>query len=440
MAVDRPCRLPGAANLLVCALASVVDREGASHRSAFQRLFRASGEGRRAIAAAASPGGRAAAGPDGRVRLYAMACGRLSADIGMMLGRERGLMRFPVPARPIRHPKGLVLLDTGLHPDSRQGPQEPVGPLAEHFQVHFRPGKEIGARLERLGIDPARIDYVVNSHLHFDRGGGNELVPNARIVVQRCEWKAGSLPELMEANAHNPHGYDHGHLAMQIDGEHDLFGDGSVVTVPTCEHAPGHRSLKVRLASGDVVLVADACYFRRMLEEMHLPKLVCDRAAMLDSRLFPHRLRPYLLRPRPRLLERGSAGIPREHPARRGCALRVVLYKGARKGLQDRERGNRKGSISMTSTNHFDESGLTKGQLRKLNALRKSVGSSIAERAFSEWLSSQATLEAEARDRNAERIAEALWDLVQSGKLTIRRGGYLVRRGRGRVVVGPAAE
>ena len=94
----------------------------------------------------------------------------------------------------------------------------------------------------------------------------------------------------------------------------------------------------------------------------------------------------------------------------------------------------------MTSTNHFDESGLTKGQLRKLNALRKSVGNSIAERAFSEWLSSQATLETEARDRNAERVAEALWDLVQSGKLTIRRGGYLVRRGRGRVVVEPAEE
>ncbi len=265
------------------------------------------GGGGRAMSAARAGGGRnqlwwqrlhgaprrpaPLAGLDGEVRLYAMACGWLSADISMMLGRERGLIRFPVPVWLIRHPKGLVLFDTGLHPDSRQDPQERIGPLAEHFQVHFRPGEEIGARLERLGIDPARIDYVVNSHLHFDHVGGNEFVPNARIVVQQREWEAGRLPELMEANAYNPRDYDHGHLVMQVDGEHDLFGDGSVVTVPTFGHTPGHQSLKVRLASGDVVLAADACYFRRTLEELHLPKLVHDRTAMLDSLLLLRRLR-----------------------------------------------------------------------------------------------------------------------------------------------------
>ena len=94
----------------------------------------------------------------------------------------------------------------------------------------------------------------------------------------------------------------------------------------------------------------------------------------------------------------------------------------------------------MTPSNHFDESGLTKGQLRKLNGLRKSVGNSIAERAFSEWLSSQATREASARDKHADLLANTVWDLVQSKKLRIRRGGYTVRRGRGRVIVTPAKE
>ena len=81
----------------------------------------------------------------------------------------------------------------------------------------------------------------------------------------------------------------------------------------------------------------------------------------------------------------------------------------------------------------IDETNLTKGQLRKLNALRKSLGSAIADEAFSKWLV-QANDQPEV-DENAEIIAEALWDLVQDGKLMIQRGGYIVRRGRRRVIV-----
>ena len=81
----------------------------------------------------------------------------------------------------------------------------------------------------------------------------------------------------------------------------------------------------------------------------------------------------------------------------------------------------------------IDETNLTKGQLRKLNALRKSLGSAIADEAFSKWLA-QADDEPEA-DRNAGVIADTLRTLVQEGKLLIRRGGYIVRRGRGRVIV-----
>ena len=81
----------------------------------------------------------------------------------------------------------------------------------------------------------------------------------------------------------------------------------------------------------------------------------------------------------------------------------------------------------------IDETALTKGQLRKLNALRKSVGSSIADEAFAKWLGQAA--DAADTDENAEIIADALWALIQEGKLTIRRGGYLVRRGRKRVIV-----
>ncbi len=83
----------------------------------------------------------------------------------------------------------------------------------------------------------------------------------------------------------------------------------------------------------------------------------------------------------------------------------------------------------------FDEKALTKGQLRKLNALRKSLGEEIADKAFAEWLETVGEELAVAEDKNAILIAEALEPLVLKNKLKIPRGGYLVRRGRKRVIV-----
>ena len=104
------------------------------------------------------------------------------------------------------------------------------------------------------------------------------------IVVQQREWEAGHDADLVAANAYSPRDYDHGHERLLVDGEHDLFGDGRVVCLPTYGHTPGHQSLRVRLDDGrQVVLTSDACYLRRTLERLHLPMVVHDREAMLAS-------------------------------------------------------------------------------------------------------------------------------------------------------------
>ena len=82
-----------------------------------------------------------------------------------------------------------------------------------------------------------------------------------------------------------------------------------------------------------------------------------------------------------------------------------------------------------------DEGTLNKGDLRKLNALRKSLGPEIAERAFAEWLATMPAPADGAADRNADLIADALYSLVEKNNVQFPRGGYLVRRGRGRVIV-----
>ncbi len=87
----------------------------------------------------------------------------------------------------------------------------------------------------------------------------------------------------------------------------------------------------------------------------------------------------------------------------------------------------------------FKEDQLSKGEARKLTALRKSLGDDIANKAFDEWLNYQPE-PVEEVDMNAELIAETLVDLINQGKLRIPSGGYLVRRGRGRVVVEKVAD
>lgn len=196
---------------------------------------------------------------------------------------EPGELRLPVPAFLIDHPKGQVLFDSGLHTDLFDPKDKHAENITKYCKPEFRPGEELGARLERLDVDVTKIRHLVNSHLHFDHVGGNNQVPNAQLVIQKREWEAGQEPDLMKANGFAKSDYDHGHDLHLLDGEHDLFGDGSVVCVPTYGHTPGHQSLKVRLDSGDVLLAGDACYLRQTLENLHLPKNVHSEEEMLES-------------------------------------------------------------------------------------------------------------------------------------------------------------
>lgn len=218
------------------------------------------------------------------VKLFAFTCGRLRGELGRLMEGGEGEIDLPIPSFLIEHPKGTMLFDTGMHPDCQRDPAGRIGPRAtELFSFNYRPGEEISARLEAIGRDPAKIDLIVNSHFHFDHVGGNALIPNATMVVQRREWNAGMDPDSAARRGFNPRDFDLGHKLKLLDGEHDLFGDGSVVCLPTSGHTPGHQSLKVRLASGDIVLAADSCYFCRTLRERRLPQNVDDRAAMLAS-------------------------------------------------------------------------------------------------------------------------------------------------------------
>ena len=114
----------------------------------------------------------------------------------------------------------------------------------------------------------------MSSHLHFDHCGGHVEVPNARLLVQRPEWEAGHNARLIEFGVYDPADFDIGHDVELLEGEHDIFGDGTLRVVVTPGHTSGHQSLVVE---GETILVGDACYCRLALDLDALPSLLLRR-------------------------------------------------------------------------------------------------------------------------------------------------------------------
>jgi N-acyl homoserine lactone hydrolase len=215
--------------------------------------------------------------------VHAMTCGWMTMDLGAMLEGESGKIRIPVPSYLIRHPKGLVLYDTGLHKSMQTDADARLGVMAPMFDIHYESNEDVAARLEVIDVSVDDITWLVNSHLHFDHCGGNDAIPNAPIVVQRKELEAAKSPDIAGKIGLFSQDWDHGHDFVLADGELDIFSDGSVVCIPTPGHTPGHQSLKLTDESGVKVLTGDACYLRRSIEEMRLPARSFSPEQMLES-------------------------------------------------------------------------------------------------------------------------------------------------------------
>lgn len=209
------------------------------------------------------------------VRLFAFTCGWLSMPLGFFLdGEVREPIRVPVPAYLIEHPKGRAVFDTGLGVRSAANLS-----MIRGTSVEFDPTADIAQRLRGIGVDPDGVDWLINSHLHTDHCGGNASLPNATVVVQSKELQA-ARDGLAGYDAAE---WDLGHRILALNGEHDLFGDGSVTLFPTPGHTAGHQCARVRLPKGEVILAADCCYMRQSLERMQLPRLAYDREEQLKS-------------------------------------------------------------------------------------------------------------------------------------------------------------
>lgn len=216
------------------------------------------------------------------VRLFGCVCGQFHSP-GEGLGMRGERVSVPIPFYVVEHPDGVALFDCGLHAD--------IASFDDPYRQRLRtqgmdstvePDELAGASLERLDIDPARVRYVVLSHLHFDHAGGLHQLPNATVVVQKREWEAGFDGEMAARYFLPRRFFDLGHAVKLVDGEHDLFGDGTVMLHPSFGHTPGHQSMRVRSEQGDHILAGDACYHCGVVKTRNFPPY-SDQAAMNRS-------------------------------------------------------------------------------------------------------------------------------------------------------------
>jgi glyoxylase-like metal-dependent hydrolase (beta-lactamase superfamily II) len=183
----------------------------------------------------------------------------------------------------VQHAQGNVLFDTGAHPSLATNPRRRLGAAAELFEIRMAPTDGVVDQLGTIGLKPEDVDYVVQSHLHYDHAGGLEFFSSAPVLTQRTELEFARQPPIYQRDIYIPADFNDVKDWHQLDGEHDLFDDGSIIAIPTPGHTRGHQSLLVRLAGQTVILVADAAYMRASLEESILPGLLWSPDAMVES-------------------------------------------------------------------------------------------------------------------------------------------------------------
>lgn len=205
------------------------------------------------------------------LRLFGCVCGQFHSP-GAGMGMDADRVSVPIPFYVLEHPDGVALFDTGLPAAMCDRDESYLKALqTQDLDVSLMPEETLTAHLHRLDIDPARVRWAVISHLHFDHAGGLRELPNATVVVQRREWEAGFERETANHYGLRKRYFDLGHPVTLVDGEHDLFGDGSAVCVPSYGHTPGHQSLAVRSGQGHHILVGDACYHCGVVESRRFP-------------------------------------------------------------------------------------------------------------------------------------------------------------------------
>jgi glyoxylase-like metal-dependent hydrolase (beta-lactamase superfamily II) len=217
--------------------------------------------------------------------MHVLAGGRLRMKKGVYVptaGRDE-MVDLPVMCFLLRHPQGNVLFDSGCHPSIAETPEERWGGMAKFMTPLHGRSENVVDELAALGVTPADIDVVVNSHLHTDHCGCNAFFTRATFIVHADELATAQAPD---ASKKGYLGIDWQH-PMPIDaitGQRDVFGDGRIVLIPVPGHTPGSTGALVALdRSGAFFLASDAVALREIIDNEYQARNNWDQEAALRS-------------------------------------------------------------------------------------------------------------------------------------------------------------
>jgi N-acyl homoserine lactone hydrolase len=173
----------------------------------------------------------------------------------------------------IKHPQGWMMWETGVG-DTFASVQE--GRVGTNGGPTWRLAKTLAVQLEEIGVKPADVRYLAVSHTHNDHIGNVEMFPKAMLLVQKAEYEW--------PNPQGPGRFKPGHPVTKLEGDHDVFGDGSVTLLSTPGHTPGHQSILVRLAkTGPVLITGDAAHFKDNWDNRRVPSFNVDKETSVAS-------------------------------------------------------------------------------------------------------------------------------------------------------------
>jgi len=216
-------------------------------------------------------------------RLYVLYCGEAQIpDVspwspGVNVGQAA---LFSVNCYLIRHGTEWMLWDSG-YPDSLvEKPEGIVGPRSRALR-----SKTLVSQLAEIGVAPNQISRLAFSHFHGDHVGNADLFSTATLYIQKPEYDAAFGAEPAKYGF-APATYERLRASriVKLEGDFDVFGDGSVRILSTPGHTPGHQSLLVRLpVTGVVVLSGDAAHFEENFAQRRVPGFNFDKEQSVQS-------------------------------------------------------------------------------------------------------------------------------------------------------------
>jgi glyoxylase-like metal-dependent hydrolase (beta-lactamase superfamily II) len=188
--------------------------------------------------------------------------------------RQRDIT-IPVSMWIIDSPKGLVVFDTGNNIGITGGNCKNYWAAGNCDFLKPNQTKEttIDGWLKKVGFSADQVKVVVTSHSHLDHIGNIEMFPKAIHAIQKKELYQAWFPEKFQgrttpgtfvmADIDNAREFNY----LELNGDYDLFGDGSVKILSTPGHTLGHQSVQVKLASGkSMILTQDAVWMQENLD------------------------------------------------------------------------------------------------------------------------------------------------------------------------------